>query len=546
MGKTPAIKPKLKVGFLVNPKVIEQHSLDLMDAIAENSMLFESPIIITLQHENHSILKNIISIKEAFKTALVHIINKIEIPRVRTNSIYFNYLLIFSASDLLSRRASFNQCSLDSLSDQSIDILINCSSSKTPAHAFKHSLYGVIKNFSDDSNVENTIFLGLLDVLHGSSVSSLSVIKEDSDSRKISEICSGKLMTRSLWHHNRAALLKKRNAFILRFLKNPHVNIALLNKSIYLNQATHPIDKISSFHLVKYFLKVHLKLIFIAFKQKFQISKKFNRWSVAYLSGDGFGANLSSAIEIKNLPGRFFADPFVISHNNRTICFVEDFFYDESKGKISALEIFEDGYQFLGVVLEEQFHLSYPFVFMHEGQIYMIPETSEANEIRLYQAVDFPLVWKFKQVLMENVSAVDTSIFQEGNSWFMLTNICSSSGDDHSSELHIFYSDVFYSDNWRPIKSHNPVIFNSEKARNGGFFELNNKKYRVNQVQGFGHYGKSFSVNLIKNITRDKYEEDCIFEIQPDFREDIISTHHFHTNGKLTVFDYCKYEKISS
>ena len=66
-------------------------------------------------------------------------------------------------------------------------------------------------------------------------------------------------MTRSLWHHNRAALLKKRNAFILRFLKNPHVNIALLNKSIYLNQATHPIDKISSFHYCnKNFSQLHL------------------------------------------------------------------------------------------------------------------------------------------------------------------------------------------------------------------------------------------------------------------------------------------------
>ena len=75
-------------------------------------------------------------------------------------------------------------------------------------------------------------------------------------------------------------------------------------------------------------------------------------------------------------------------------------------------------------------------------------------------------------------------------------------------------------------------------------FPLNNKKYRVNQVQGFTHYGKSFAVNYIKNISQDFYEEDCIFEMQPDFLEDVISTHHFHTNGKFAVFDYCKNEKM--
>ena len=126
----------------------------------------------------------------------------------------------------------------------------------------------------------------------------------------------------------------------------------------------------------------------------------------------------------------------------------------------------------------------------------------------------------------------------------MLTNICSSDADDHSSELHVFYSDKPDSGNWTPIQSNNPVIFNSQEARNGGFFELGNQKYRVNQVQGFSHYGRSLAVNLIKNISQDIYEEERVFEIQPDFREDIISTHHYHTNGKFIVFDYCKNEKI--
>ena len=97
----------------------------------------------------------------------------------------------------------------------------------------------------------------------------------------------------------------------------------------------------------------------------------------------------------------------------------------------------------------------------------MIPETNEANEIRLYQAVNFPLKWKLNQVLMRNVSAVDTVVYQDNNIWYMLTNICSSCSDDHSSELHIFYSDHLLNHNWKP-HSNNPVIIDSLKGRNAG------------------------------------------------------------------------------
>ena len=38
------------------------------------------------------------------------------------------------------------------------------------------------------------------------------------------------------------------------------------------------------------------------------------------------------------------------------------------------------------VVLEENFHLSYPYVFEESGNVYMIPETSDVGDIRLYKA----------------------------------------------------------------------------------------------------------------------------------------------------------------
>ena len=119
----------------------------------------------------------------------------------------------------------------------------------------------------------------------------------------------------------------------------------------------------------------------------------------------------------------------------------------------------------------------------------MVPESSENKDIRIYECTEFPNSWKLKKIIMKNISAVDSVIFKQNNFWYLLTNICSAEINDHSSELHIFYSEKFNSKNWLPIKSSNPVIFDSLRARNGGFFEMNNKKYRVNQVQDFSHYG---------------------------------------------------------
>ncbi len=66
----------------------------------------------------------------------------------------------------------------------------------------------------------------------------------------------------------------------------------------------------------------------------------------------------------------FLADPFVIARDGKNYVFVEEYPYREGKGVISVLEIDPDGR--IGTVqrvLERPYHLSYPFVFEHEGLI---------------------------------------------------------------------------------------------------------------------------------------------------------------------------------
>ena len=269
-------------------------------------------------------------------------------------------------------------------------------------------------------------------------------------------------------------------------------------------------------------------------------SAKVESWSVAYTKFDGYKKSLWRYKEVKNPANRFLADPFVYTKDGRTIIFVEDYFVGDDRGRISAIDVSEGQEIFLGVVLEEGFHLSYPFVFEGNGSIYMIPETHKAREIRLYECEEFPTKWKFKKALMSDVSAADTMIFSKDSAWFMLTNICSANIGDHCSELHVFYSDRLVSDDWKPLACGNPIVFDPMRARNGGMFRVGDNIYRVNQIHSKNHYGRAFAINLVTRMDKGGFEERRIDTVEPFFKDGIISTHHFNSDGCYCVVDFMR------
>jgi len=89
-----------------------------------------------------------------------------------------------------------------------------------------------------------------------------------------------------------------------------------------------------------------------------KLQGKSFRWGVAYqFSKKWNDAMLWRSQRISNPKNRYLADPFVIKQNGSHFCFVEDFDYNSNKGSISAYKITPSGYEAIGVVLEEDFHL---------------------------------------------------------------------------------------------------------------------------------------------------------------------------------------------
>ncbi len=118
---------------------------------------------------------------------------------------------------------------------------------------------------------------------------------------------------------------------------------------------------------------------------------------------------------------RYYADPFVFVKDGVTHVFCEEYPYGTKKGVISWFALDPAGAPMARprAVLEAPVHLSYPFVFEHDGQIWMAPESSGSKSLALYRADPFPTKWTLDRTLIESTDLSDATLFAEGGRWWM-------------------------------------------------------------------------------------------------------------------------------
>jgi hypothetical protein len=113
--------------------------------------------------------------------------------------------------------------------------------------------------------------------------------------------------------------------------------------------------------------------------------------------------------------------------------------YDTQKGHIVVFTIDETGK--LGKpqrIIESSYHLSYPFVFKWEGVYFLVPESSENHTIELYRCVDFPNRWELEKVIMDDITAVDPTLFEHNGKWWLFANVRENDGASKNT-MNYFY-----------------------------------------------------------------------------------------------------------
>ena len=107
------------------------------------------------------------------------------------------------------------------------------------------------------------------------------------------------------------------------------------------------------------------------------------------------------------------ADPFLFTYEGESWLFYEKQDLTDMKGTLWWVNLDVPGSK-PGCILEEDFHLSYPQVFSYGKEIYMIPETRSAGDIRLYRCLEFPAKWEFAGKLFD-LEAVDTTVLLDAH-----------------------------------------------------------------------------------------------------------------------------------
>jgi hypothetical protein len=258
-----------------------------------------------------------------------------------------------------------------------------------------------------------------------------------------------------------------------------------------------------------------------------------DRWVIAYAFTDR-PVPLYRFRFIAPPSGVSWADPFPVpGGEGRWHIYCEETV--AGKGTIVVIRLDRDGtWARLGVALERPYHVSYPFVFNWQGDLYLLPETASNGTIELYRCVEPPLRFEPAGVLLRRIKAADATLLEWHDRWWMFASE-RVKGATTSDEVSLFWSDSPLG----PFTAHpcNPIKSDVRSARPAGrLFEENGTLYRPAQ-RGAPRYGYGVSINRVEEISETAYREEQVWEIVPKWDRSVVGVHTFNRTTGLSVVD---------
>lgn len=241
----------------------------------------------------------------------------------------------------------------------------------------------------------------------------------------------------------------------------------------------------------------------------------YGKWSIGiYFGNTPF--DLYDPVEIKNpvlsykdvvdINASYVADPFLIINDGNYNMFFEVFNGETGHGDIGLAQS-ENGltWAYKKIIINESFHLSYPYVFRWEDSIYLIPESHQDLSVRLYKSINFPTEWEYIGNLLSGYHFVDPSIFRYDNMWWLFVS------NTENDILNLYFSKKLQG-NWKPHPM-NPIIkFDKNIARPGGrVIHFKEKIYRIAQ-DDYPTYGNQVVAFEISELNEKTYVENPVSE----------------------------------
>lgn len=237
-----------------------------------------------------------------------------------------------------------------------------------------------------------------------------------------------------------------------------------------------------------------------------------DKWAIGIVDGpieDLLAEDLPAPRWFPSPTKAFAADPFAVPTKSGWRIFCEVFDGRREKGYIAGgtEEEYESGHY--PAVLEDRHHLSYPFVFTHEGRTFAVPESNRAREVTLYE-IDPSGEWRRLRTLLRGQAVCDPTVFfHDGLFWLLGTM----ADDEENGRLHAWFATDLEGE-WLPHAA-NPVkccAFSSRPA--GTPFRKDGALYRPAQDCS-RTYGGRIALNRVDSLTPTTFRETLVRFLDP-------------------------------
>jgi hypothetical protein len=163
---------------------------------------------------------------------------------------------------------------------------------------------------------------------------------------------------------------------------------------------------------------------------------------------------------------RYYADPVLVEHEGRSFLFLEEYPYATARGVIAYTELLPSGEMAFAprVIITREGHLSFPIIFRHQGEFYMMPENASEGHLPLYRARRFPDDWEEMEPLV-NAPLHDATIMEQDGCFWLLANLAVQDGS--SCDVLVAYSAPSPLGPYTPHPA-NPLMLDARFTRGGG------------------------------------------------------------------------------
>jgi hypothetical protein len=234
---------------------------------------------------------------------------------------------------------------------------------------------------------------------------------------------------------------------------------------------------------------------------------------------------------------RSWADPFLWEHGKDWFVFCEEWIFGRPHAHIVVLQVSQDGEVMSPSqpVLMRDHHLSFPFLFQHQGSLLMMPEGGAGGAIEVFECEEFPGRWRKKATLMRDLRYADANLIQHDAKWWLFVTI-KRGLSGLNRDLFLFWADTPLTDKWI-AHPRNPVVRGLKRARPAGrVFELGGKLVRPSQncLVGYGH---SLNINQIVRLDTRHYAERLLTGVEPDWEPNLCANHHIDWHDGMVMMD---------